>query len=113
MVWETLAESAMPFERECTGDEEDCYQLFFECPFARPIWANQRTSRVDITPHEAFWGSLMEGKYMRGAEQERLFKVLWEVWLHLNKVILKGRAASVDNIVHDVDSFVSWWFRRT
>ena len=50
---------------------------------------------------------------MRGAEQERLFKVQRAVWLHLNKVILKGRAASVDNIVHDVDSFVSWWFRRT
>ena len=28
------------------------------------------------------------------------------------KVIFKGRAASVDSIVHNAEGFVAWWFRR-
>ena len=32
-----------------TGGEEDCSQLFLECPFAQEIWTRQNISGVDIT----------------------------------------------------------------
>ena len=38
--------------------------------------------------------------------------VLWALGLHRNKAIFKGRLASVDSVVDDMDSFVVWWFRR-
>ena len=40
-------------------------------------------------------------------EEVSLFAVLWALWLHGNKVLFKRRVASVDNIVHNAEGFVS------
>ena len=48
----------------------------------------------------------------RAAERAMLFAVMWVTWLHGNEVIFKGRTASMDRVVHNVEGFVSCWFRR-
>ena len=78
-------------------------------PIAQAIWAaSQKISRVAVTSAEAFWGSLTRGTHRREAEVRRLFAVLWALWLHNNKVIFKGKVG----VAHDMQDFLSWWFRR-
>ena len=52
-------------------------------------------------------------RHLQDAEEKRLFVMLWALWLHCNKIFFKVRAASVDGVVHDMEGFVSQWFRRT
>ena len=42
----------------CLGGEEDCANLFFECPFARMIWNWQTTMLVETTLDTSFWDSI-------------------------------------------------------
>ena len=47
----------------------------------------------------------------KGVEDGRLFAVMWALWLRCNEVIFQGRMVLVDEVVHNVVSLVSWWFR--
>ena len=38
----------------CTGAVEDCSHLFFECPFARAIWASRKIPRIDVSSATQF-----------------------------------------------------------
>ena len=47
----------------------------------------------------------------RGLEEGKPFTVLWALWLHRNEVIFQGRMTPMKSVVHDMEGFVSWWFR--
>ena len=59
----------------CSGDEEECAHLCFECPFARMIWNRQTISRVDnlgdvllrVNPEEWWQKKRGRGSNTRGA----------------------------------------------
>ena len=58
----------------CTGGEEDCFHLFFELPFTRAVWANQRTTRVDVTSDEALWRTLTGGQVQESSGGEKALR---------------------------------------
>ena len=92
----------------CMDGEEDIDHLFFECRIARVIWASQGLS--EITSSSVFWEKMP--RRTRGQEKVRgkRFAVLWALWLHRHEVVFKGKAVSVDGIIHEVEKFTSFWF---
>ena len=58
----------------CSGGEEDCAHLFFECRFARMLWNRHTTPRVDTILETSFWDSIQKiGGKRRGFEYSRCF----------------------------------------
>ena len=44
----------------------------------------------------------MGGFFRSKAEWVRVLTVFWEIWLHCNEVVFKGRAVSADRVEHDM-----------
>ena len=42
-----------------------------------------------------------------GSENGRLFSVVWEIGLHWHELVFKGRMASMDGVIYDVESLIS------
>ena len=40
---------------------------------------------------------------LEGRRGGQLLEVLWVIWLHWNEVLFRGRMASADHVVHDVE----------
>ena len=53
-----------------------------------------------------------DSSFLEVAERGRLFVVTCVIGLHQNEVVFKGRTISIDGAVHDVESFISCWFKR-
>ena len=67
---------------KCTGVEEDCFHLYFECHFAKAMWGVQKIPWVGISSGEAFWGLLRVGASKTVTEQGRLFAIIQAIWPH-------------------------------
>ena len=61
---------------------------------------------MDTSSEEAFWGLLLAGSSRTVVEQGRLFAIMRAIWWHWNEVFFKGRTASMDGVVGDVEGFV-------
>ena len=94
------------------GGGQDCSHLLFECPFAYVISASEKIPRLDVTSDEAFWTLLRHGASKGEMDQGRTLAVLWEIWLHRNEQFFLWRAVLADEVIQQVDSFVSCWCRR-
>ena len=103
MFPEASLESAM-----CTGGEENCCHLFFECPFARAIWAKQKISWVDITHISRGLLGMDHGRCIqKTVEEGGFYTVLRALWLHRNNAIFYERMVLVDSVAQDMEGFVS------
>ena len=93
----------------CDGITKDVPHLFFNCTFAMKVWENQQIARLDVSSAKRFWSSV--GRYRtRGAlVLVRGWVVLWVMWLHRNECIFKGREASLDGILHEVEGLLAIW----
>lgn len=92
----------------CMEKEEDCEHLFFECWFARAIWASQGLS--EITSSSTFWATMPRRQWVCEKDRGRRFAVLWAIWSHRNEVIFDGKTVSVDGAINDVERLVFCWF---
>ena len=81
----------------CREQEEDCEHLFFKCPIAIRIWANQGLS--DITLSFIFWATLRRSGRGQEADQGKRFAVVCALWLHCNEVVFEGKAISSEGII--------------
>ena len=94
----------------CREQEEDCEHLFFKCPIAIMISANQGLSA--ITSSSVFWATIPRRRRGHEADRGKRFAVVWALWLHRNEVIFEGKAVSSEGIIHEVEKFVGFWFEN-
>ena len=93
----------------CSGVEEDCAHLFFECPFARTIWTRQPISRVNTTSEMSFWDLIRRSNYKKRADRVCILAVLWAIWLHWNDKLFNGTATSTNGVTYAVEGFLATW----
>ena len=90
--------------------EEDCKNLFFQCPFTCTIWATQWIASIEVTSEMTFQDSIWQCGLRRKEERRRILVVLWAAWLHRNVVLFRGRSASTDGVADDVEGLMASWF---
>lgn len=93
----------------CEGGREDCSHLFFECPVAREVWTAEGCARVDPSSETTFWTSLRAGTYRGEAEWQKLFAILWAIWIHRNDVVFRGLSPSAMAIQYGVRGLTRLW----
>ena len=94
-----------------SGGEEDCTDLFFQCPFACMIWATQGVPSVDATYETTFRDSIQQCR-LSPKEGGRVLAVLWAIWLYRDVLLSRGRLF-VLTVVHDVGGIMTSWFPNT
>ena len=57
----------------------------------------------------SFWDSIRKGGY-RKEDGSCILAVLWEIWLHRNDKIFRGRVASTDRVAFVVKGLVAAWY---
>ena len=43
-------------------------------------------------------------------EGGQILAVLWAIWLHWNEVMFRGKPASIDSVLHEVEGLMGFWF---
>ena len=94
----------------CREGAEDCKHLFFHSPFACTIWDTQGAEPVEAIHEISFWALLQRGGYRRKKEGGQILSILWAIWLHWNEVMLRGKPASTDSVLHGVEGLMGFWF---
>ena len=74
------------------------------------IWANQGLSAITLS--SVFWATIPRRRRGYKADGGKRFAVVWALWLHRNEVVFEGKAVSSEGIIHEVESFVSFWFEN-
>ena len=63
----------------------------------------QQITWLDVSSTERFWSSVRRYKGRGTLVLVRAWAELWEMWLHRNECIFKGREASLDGVLHEVE----------
>ena len=93
----------------CREGKDDYKHLFFLCPFAYTIWASQDIITVEAIYETNFWDSIQQGSHQMEEDGGQILAVIWAIWLHQNEVMFKGRLASIDSVVHEVEGLGASW----
>ena len=93
----------------CNRITEDVPHFFFNCAFARRVWESQQITGLDIFSDERLWNSVGRYRGWGTLVLVRAWVVLWVIWLHCNECIFKGREASLDGVLHEVDCLLAIW----
>ena len=60
---------------------------------------------LDDSLERAFWDSVRRGDPRR--KEEGVLAVLWELWLNQNEVLFRGRMASAEEVLQDVEGLMA------
>ena len=93
----------------CNGITKDVPHLFFNCAFAKRVWENQRITGLDVSSAKRFWSSIERYRGRGALVLVRAWAVLWVMWLHQNECVFKGREASLDGVLHEVEGLLAIW----